>query len=271
MRWLLLLVVAVVLLKLLVVTIEPRLVFFPHGGEDRTPGELGIQYTAIRIDTSDGERLAAWQLEPEQPIADVVYFHGNGGNLSLWLPVLAGLHAQGLRVLAIDYRGYGQSSGTPSESGLYRDAEAVARYAAMRRQDAATRRPLVFWGRSLGGPVAAAATRVVQPDGLVLESTFPDKSAVVRSNLLLRGLNAFSRYRFSTLDTLARFPNPVLVIHGTRDSVIPHALGLELHGRLRPPKQFLEVAGADHNDVIAPDREPYWAGVRQFVDALSHP
>ena len=68
----------------------------------------------------------AWQLEPEWPIADVVYFHGNGGNLSIWLPVFATLHASGLRVLAVDYRGYGLSTGRPSEAGVYRDAVAVA-------------------------------------------------------------------------------------------------------------------------------------------------
>jgi uncharacterized protein len=268
MRWLLILIVSGLLLKLLVTAIEPRLVFFPYRGEDRTPADVGIRHTAIRIPTSDGEQLAAWVLEPEQPIADVVYFHGNGGNLSVWLPVLAGLHEKDLRVLAIDYRGYGSSSGKPSERGLYRDAEAVVRYAAQERQESGARRPLIFWGRSLGGPIAASATRVVPPDGLILESTFPDKAAVIRSNRLLRVLNALSGYRFATVDMLADFSRPVLVIHGTADSVIPHPLGVDLYERLRGPKQMLEIEGADHNDLIAPENEAYWTRVRQFVEDL---
>jgi uncharacterized protein len=266
MRWLLLFLVAGLLLKLLVVALEPRLVFFPSRGEDRTPAELGIRYTSIRIDTPDGEQLTAWQLEPAQPIADVVYFHGNGGNLSVWLPVLAGLHAKGLRVLAADYRGYGLSSGLPSERGLYRDAEAVIRYAASHRERSATRRPLIVWGRSLGGPVAAASTRVVPPDGLILESTFADKAAVVRTQPLLRVLNVLSGYRFSTVEPLEGSSTRVLVIHGTHDSVIPLSLGRDLYERLRAPKQFLEIPGTDHNDLIAPDQEPYWTRVRQFVE-----
>jgi fermentation-respiration switch protein FrsA (DUF1100 family) len=267
MRWLLFLVLAVLLLKAVVVVLEPRLVFFPSAGQDRTPEEAGIRFTPIRIPAGDGEQLAAWLLEPDRPVADVVYFHGNGGNLSVWLPVLAGLEQQGLRVLAVDYRGYGLSSGRPSEAGLYRDAEAAVRYAVTLRQDAGTR-PLVFWGRSLGGPVAAAATRVVKPDGLILESTFADKAAVLRGNPPLRLLNVFSRYRFPTAGMLEHFDRPVLVIHGTRDSVIPHALGLELYERLRAPKDFLEIPGADHNDLIPPEHQSYWTRILRFVKDL---
>jgi uncharacterized protein len=269
MRYFVIPIAAGLLLKLLVVMVEPRLVFFPSRGEDRTPVDLGIRHTAIRIATTDGEQLAAWLLEPEQPIADVVYFHGNGGNLSVWLPVLAGLHAKGFRVLAVDYRGYGVSTGKPSERGLYRDAEAAVRYAAQQRHESDAQRPLIFWGRSLGGPVAASATRVVRPDGLILESTFPDKAAVVRSNPLLRVLNTLSGYRFPTVDMLADFPRPVLVIHGTGDSVIPHPLGVDLYERLRAPKQLLEIPGADHNDLIPPTNETYWTPVRQFVEDLA--
>src|SRR5688572_20811874 len=163
--------------KALIGAFEPRLVFFPSTGEDRNPASVGIVYEAVPIRTSDGESLVAWQLEPDDPIADVVYFHGNGGNLSVWLPVLAALHHHRLRVLAVDYRGYGLSHGSPTEDGVYRDAEAAVRFAANGRAPRSAR-PLVFWGRSLGGPIAASATRAVVPDGLILESTFIDKAAV---------------------------------------------------------------------------------------------
>jgi hypothetical protein len=259
--------VAGVLLMGLVSMLEPKLVFFPYKGEDQTPASFRIPYSVVHIDTSDGERLVAWQLEPAEAVADVLYFHGNGGNLSVWLPALAGLHHHGLRVLAVDYRGYGLSTGTPSEQGLYRDAEAVVRHAAGRRGGDA-RRPLVFWGRSLGGPVAAAATRVVSPDGLILESTFVDKAAVVRSHLVLRALNLFSSYRFPTIEMLQEYRNPVLVMHGERDSVIPYALGRELYERLSPPKQFMAIEAAGHNDVFDGSQEAYWRAVLAFIAGL---
>ena len=253
--------------KALIGALEPRLVFFPSAGEDRNPASLGIDYQALRIQTSDGERLVAWQLEPKDPIADVVYFHGNGGNLSVWLPVFAALHAHKLRVLAVDYRGYGLSSGRPSEEGVYRDAEAVVKHATAGKPRSA-RRPLVFWGRSLGGPIAAAATRVARPDGLILESSFADKAAVVRSHPVLRMLNVFGAYRFETVKLLKDFTGPVLVLHGSRDSIVPFALGRELYDTLETSKRFIEISGADHNDLIAPARLDYWRPVLEFITAL---
>ena len=267
-RLLLAVIVGGLVLKGIIGAFESKFVFFPYKGEDDNPASLGVPYQTIHIDTSDGERLVAWQLEPERPVADIVYFHGNGGNLSVWLPVLATLHRLHLRVLAVDYRGYGLSTGTPSEEGVYRDAEAVVQYAAKHRP-AGSARPFVFWGRSLGGAVAASATRVVTPDGLILESTFVDKAAVVRAHLVLRMLNVFATYRFATVDMLNDFHNPVLVMHGDRDSIVPYALGRELYERLSPPKQFVSIAGGDHNDLFDIARDAYWKPVLDFIARLS--
>ena len=258
---------ALVMLKLLIGVIEPRLVFFPSAGQDADPASFGIAYQIVRLATSDGETLVAWQFEPPPPPADVVYSHGNCVYLTLWLPILAVLHAQQLRVLAVDYRGYGLSTGRPSEAGLYLDAEAVARHAAGNRKRG--ERPLIFWGRSLGGPVAASATRVVRPDGLILESSFPDKAAVIRSQPLLRALNGFAAYQFDTVRLLAQFRGPALVLHGNRDSIVPFTLGRELFDRLDTPKRFVEIDGADHNDLIDQSRLDYWKPVIDFVAGLA--
>ena len=228
-RLLIAVVIGGLVLKGIVSALESRVVFFPYAGEDETPASLGIPYRVVPLVTADGERLTAWQLEPERPIADVVYFHGNGGNLSVWLPVLAAMHRLNLRVLALDYRGYGLSTGSPSESGVYRDAAAAASHAGANRTAG---RPLVYWGRSLGGPIAASATRVNPPDGLILESTFVDKAAVAATQPVLRMLNWFASYRFPTVELLQGFRAPVLVVHGDRDSIVPFALGRRLYERL---------------------------------------
>jgi hypothetical protein len=259
-------VAAVVVLKALIASQEPRFVFFPYKGEDANPSKLGIPYQSLTLTTSDGERIAAWLLEPKEPRADIVYFHGNGGNLSVWLPVFASLYRLDFRVLALDYRGYGLSTGTPTERGVYRDAEAAVRYASAHRTAG---RPLVFWGRSLGASVAAAATQAVTPDALVLESGFPDKAAVTRAYPVLRVLNVFASYRFPTVELLRGFANPVLVVHGDRDSVIPFALGRELFARLdATQKEFVVVSGADHNDFFDTGHAAYWAPMLRFLDGL---
>jgi fermentation-respiration switch protein FrsA (DUF1100 family) len=258
-------IVVIALLKLAVSWLEPAMVFFPLRGEDDTPASLGIRYTPLKLRTADGVQIAAWQLEPGAPKADIVYFHGNGGNLSLWLPVFAAFHSFGYRVLAVDYRGYGTSEGAPSERGLALDGEAVVRHAnSMRQPD----RPLIYWGRSLGGPIAAAAARVIAPDALVLESTFPDKVSVIRWNPVFRALNLFSTYRFDTVGTLRGFNKPVLVVHGDADTIIPYGLGRELFDRLEAPKKLVTLRGADHNDLFDAHSEPYWTPLRAFIDGL---
>jgi fermentation-respiration switch protein FrsA (DUF1100 family) len=264
-RILLVVVVVPLLLKIVVSRLEPSMVFFPTRGEDDTPARFGLRYQPIRLRASDGVQIAAWQLEPESPTADIVYFHGNGGNLSMWLPVFATLHGFGYRVLAIDYRGYGLSEGTPTESGLVLDAEAAARHAASSR---AAGRPLIYWGRSLGGPIAAAATNAAVPDALVLECTFPDKASVVRSMPLFLVLDLFSAYRFDTVSRLRGFTKPVLIVHGDSDTIIPYRLGQQLFERLGAPKRFVTVPGGDHNDFFDARHEAYWAPIRAFLDAL---
>jgi pimeloyl-ACP methyl ester carboxylesterase len=262
-RTLVLGVLALAVLKLFVTWLEPRAVFFPSLGEQETPARFGIRYTPLRLRAADGVEIAAWQLEPESPKADIVYFHGNGGNLSLWVPVFATLHGFGYRVLAIDYRGYGTSEGSPSERGIYADAEAAARHAAAHRDP---KRPLIYWGRSLGGPVAAWAARAFPPDALVLESTFPDKGSVLRRNPVMRILNMFSSYRLDTLDYLRGFTKPVLIIHAERDSVIPFRLGRELFERLEAPKTFVILEEGDHNDLYEAGNAQYWKPIRAFIE-----
>ena len=252
-------------MKSLVGLIEPRLTFFPFSGETETPRTYGLPYEALSVETDDGERLAAWWIPHPSAKADVVYFHGNGGNLSLWAPVLAGVQARGVNVLAVDYRGYGTSTGTPTEQGLYRDAAAVVRAHARLR---APGRPVVYWGRSLGGAVAAYATTRARPDGLVLESTFAAKRAILRGHPVLRLLDTFAQYRFDTAGHLRGYDGPTLVIHATGDTVIPYAAGRELFERLGGDKQFLELPTGDHNDFHPPSARTYWEAVDGFISRI---
>lgn len=249
-------------LMALVRLIEPRLAFFPTAGEDVTPRDFGARFDAVAIATADGERLHAWSLPADVPRAQVVYFHGNGGNLSVWAPILAALPRHGYSTLAVDYRGYGRSTGQPSERGLYRDVAAVLEYAWQHRD---ARVPMVYWGRSLGTAMAAAAASVKPPDRIVLESGFPDAATLVRSSPLLALLALFSTYRFPTADMMRGVRVPVLVMHGDRDGVIPFQIGRALFDRLEDPKQFVTIRGGDHNDAVPPDAAAYWSAVEAFI------
>jgi fermentation-respiration switch protein FrsA (DUF1100 family) len=252
----------IVVLVLAVRWLEPRLAFFPTRGETVTPGDFGVAYTTLDIATTDGERLRGWAIDSPAPRARVIYFHGNGGNLSNWAPILTAIVKQGYSVLAFDYRGYGASTGRPTERGLYRDVEAVVE----RFWNAgSTNAPLVYWGRSLGVVMAAHAAAVRAPDRLILESGFADARSLVRSSPPLAFLALFSTYSFPCAQILRKVTAPVLVMHGDRDQVIPIANGRRLFESITGPKQFVTIPGGDHNDLAPSDPAVYWRAVERFI------
>jgi len=242
--------------------LEPRLTFFPSPGESTTPSDFGVRFTATTVTTHDGERLQTWLLEATHARALVVYFHGNGGNLSIWTPIVADLARHGYDVLAFDYRGYGLSTGRPTETGLYRDADAILDRVSTAMAES---RPIVYWGRSLGAAVAAYAASRRPPDGIILEAGFPDARAVVRSSPVLALLSPFSTYRFATATWLDRVESPALVLHGDADQVIPFALGRALFERMKGDKTFVAIPGGDHNDVTPADARVYWEAIDAFM------
>lgn len=265
----LLITIAVVIaaLALLVRWMEPQLAFFPFKGESETPRDFGIPFEAVTLETADGEKLRAWRMTPPAPQAGrarIVYFHGNGGNLSNWSPILAGIVRRGHAVFAIDYRGYGLSTGRPTESGLYRDVEAAIASAWPDRAGP----PIVYWGRSLGGSMAAYAATVKRPDGVIVEAGFASARAAVRGSPVLAVLSLLASYRFPSGEFLVRARTPVLMLHGDRDSVIPFALGRELFEQIPEPKTFVTIPGGDHNDAAAPDAAAYWAAIDRFIASL---
>jgi hypothetical protein len=259
------LVVGIVALAIFVRWLEPRFAFFPSAGETETPRHFGVDYESLTIDTADGERLRAWLMRAPSPRATIVYFHGNGGNLSIWAPILAGVVRHGFSVLAIDYRGYGASTGRPGERGLYRDVDATVTRAWTAFDGHV---PMIYWGRSLGATMAAYAATVRAPRGLILESGFPDARSVIRSSPPLLLLSLFSSYRFATARHLQSVSVPILVVHGDRDSVIPYALGRTLFEGIHGPKTFVTIAGGDHNDFAPADPQAYWSAVDAFVQGL---
>jgi len=274
MRLAIALAVAAAGLKALVWWLEPKLAFFPTRGVQETPAAAGLPFTDQRIPTEDGETLHAWWLEHPEPRAQVIFWHGNGGNLSLWLDVIAGLRRRGFSVLAVDYRGYGDSTGRPTESGLYRDADAALRVFNDRLRTPTV--PVIHWGRSIGSPVAAYSASRGAPGsggaGVVLESPFPDLRTAISGNPVLRLLSVFSSYRFPTSRFLEGYDGPILVVHGDSDGIIPFSAGRAVYERARGSRKTLAVIpGADHNDLHVVNPQLYWRAIDDFVATLHQP
>ncbi len=259
--------VVLALLKLLVLWIQPHMAFFPIRGVQATPQSVGVRYADVTFETRDGETLHAWWLEPPDPRGQVIFWHGNGGNLSLWLDVILEFPRRGFSVLAVDYRGYGASTGRPSETGVYMDADAAVQ--EFNRRFRRNGSPVIYWGRSLGSTVAAYSVTAQPPDALVLESPMPDARTVLRSNPILWLLSFLSTYRFPTSQFLHAYDGPLLVIHGDADSIIPFEAGRRVfEAAPTPRKTFVPLAGTDHNDPYSMTSADYWRAIDDFMAAI---
>jgi fermentation-respiration switch protein FrsA (DUF1100 family) len=225
------------------------LLYFPTGTLDFAPADVGLRHHEVDIPTGDGERLHGWWIPTLRPppAAHVLYFHGNGGNISHRLSHARALSAAGLDVLLFDYRGYGRSTGSPSEAGTYRDARA-AREALLARPgvDPAA---VVYLGESLGGAVAVELAVEHPPAALVLQSAFSSVRAMARLHYPVIPA-AFVPDAYPSLDRIPRAACPVLVVHGAEDEIVPADHGRALFAAAREPKRLEIVRGAGHNDLL---------------------
>ncbi|MFA6956283.1 MAG: alpha/beta hydrolase [Thermoanaerobaculia bacterium] len=215
------------------------------------------------ITTPDGLKLHAWLFSAKDADAPLlIFFHGNGGNLSHRADTAEELERRGISVLLFDYRGYGKSEGSPSESKLYVDGLAVYDYARTTLGAPAER--IALYGESLGGAYAAdvAANRSVRC--VVIQSSFPS-AASVANNAYRKPLGYLLGNSLPTARSLNRARVPVLVIHGDADTIIPFACGKELYAALEGPKEMLVIHGADHNDLTEVGGNAYFERVAGFV------
>jgi len=198
------------------------------------------------IETADGVRLHAWHAAGMTAGPTLVWSHGNAGNIASRAGLLQALAARGLRVLAYDYRGYGRSTGSPSEAGVYRDALAAFDDEVRRGTPAGA---IVCFGESLGGAVSIALAAERPCAAVIVVSTFTRLADVARRHY--GPLGALAGKRFDSLARVARLSLPLLVAHGDQDEIVPFGQGEQLFAAARGPKRFYRVVGAHHDDAFA--------------------
>jgi uncharacterized protein len=222
---------------------QRKLLYFPPSG-DVAPSEVGLpQARVLKLKTSDGETLTAWYIAPAADKPLILYFHGNGGGLDLRNIRFQKLTQTGNGLLAIEYRGYGASTGTPTEEGLHRDGEAG--YAEALALGVASGR-LVVMGESLGTGVATALAARHEIGALVLDSPFSSTVDVAASLYWMFPVRLLMRDQFHSDDKIAAVHAPILIVHGSEDSVVPIRFGERLFALANQPKRFIRVEGGGH-------------------------
>lgn len=240
---------------------QDKLAYYPQIGREihTTPRDHGLDYEQLTLATPDGEKLDAWFVPAPQSRGVVLFLHGNAGNLSHRMDSIAMFHRQGHDVLIFDYRGYGRSTGKPSETGLYRDAQTA--WDHLTRQRGIPPGRIVLFGESLGGAVAAWLAARERPGALVLSSVFTSAPALAADLYPWLPTRWLVHLRYDTRAALAEVRCPVLIAHSPDDEIIPFRHGQVLFEAAAEPKVFLPLAGG-HNDGFIFMRQ-------DWVDALA--
>lgn len=234
----------------------------------------GVQELNIPVKTPLGsdQFLHAWWWPAQRSDAPtVLYLHGTRWNLTAQVRRISALHEMGFAVLAIDYRGFGQSPGDlPSERTVYEDAAAAWERLLALQPDASRR---FIYGHSLGGAIAVdLAERVNKEDhskaaGLIVESTFTDlgavAAAVINTSLPVRWILS---EKFDSIDKIADIDMPVLIVHGADDPYVPSRFSRELYAAAVEPKRLLLVPGGNHNNSMILGNREYLQALREVFD-----
>ncbi|MBX3273163.1 MAG: alpha/beta hydrolase [Sandaracinaceae bacterium] len=241
-----------------------RSMLFPRRFTMEDPRARATPGLEVRWIESDQGPVELWFLPGDGVTRDapgpaVVFTHGNGELIDHWPAALAPYRRLGLSVVLPEYRGYGRSAGDPSEARIA--ADLAAAHALVVRDPRVDAARLVYHGRSLGGGAVGTLLDAHPPRALILESTFTSVTDVARG----MGVPGFViADPFPLLERLGRYDGPVLVMHGTRDEVIPTAHGRRLAAS--HPRAELVLYDCGHNDLPPPESD-YWPRIERFLRA----
>jgi len=240
-----------------------RVLFHPRL-EPRGAYRGAAQDLSIPVETSDQIGARFHLTDAEAP--NLLFFHGNGEIVADYDDLGAIFNAHGLNLLAVDYRGYGRSSGRPSVSTMMADCHIILNFTADWLAVREMNGPLVLMGRSLGSAsvLELAAAHTSRVAGLVVESGFAYAAPLLR----LLGLDPDrigydDNAGFGNLDKIKTFMGPTLIIHAEFDHIIPFAEGQALYRASGARyKQLLQIPGANHNDI-------FMRGISSYLNAVA--
>lgn len=247
----------------LAAAIQRQLMYVP----DRTrtaPASVGLRdVDEIVLETPDGARVLSWYAAARPGRPTILYFHGNGGSLVTRTERIAKYMSRGLGVFMMTYRGYGGSTGTPSERAIISDAKfAYDRLVTLGVEPD----EIVLYGESLGSGVATQLAAVREAAGLILDAPYTSMLDLARLHYPLLPARFLMTDRYETARYIGAVRAPILIIHGEEDDVIPVAMAHELIARATAPKKLVTYDGAGHSDHY---RYGSYDDVYAFIDGLA--
>ncbi len=251
--------------------IQNHFIFHPTRAIEQTPQAAGLPFEQVRLQTSDGETISGWFVPLGSPAATVMLLHGNAGNISHRVFRLVGMHRAGFQVLIIDYRGYGESTGTPSEEGLLLDVRAAWEH--LTRSRGLPPGKIAIYGVSLGSAPALELARRLEekneraPSALILEGAFTSALEMGQRAFPFLPVRWILRTRLDNLGAVRQVRTPTYFLHAGRDEVVPIDMGRRLYeASAASLKEFREVPMASHNTLWSGDGSILLADIRRFIE-----
>jgi len=247
MKILLIIIFGAIIFKIYFIFLEQKSLYHPYKEIPQTPANLGIAYEEINFKTADGKLLNGWFVPAKDAKATVLYCHGNAGNIYHRLHKVKFFHEMGVNFFIFDYRGYGKSTGKPSEKGLYKDAQAAYDYIISRSD--VDRNKIVVYGKSLGGPVAADLCLHRKASALILEGSFASVALRAQQLYPFLPMKLLITQKYDAMAKVKDMHIPKLIAHARQDEVISFRHGEILFKSVAEPKQFLPFDGGHNDDV----------------------
>ncbi len=246
-------------------------VYRPRGELVASPSQIHEQPESFLFPSGETYRCHAWYYAANRESLwndwVLLYSHGNGGNISYRLDLHDLWLQEGFNVLAYDYRGYGQSSGRPSEAGTYQDIQAAYDWLLAKGFPPDK---IIALGESLGGGVASHLASQVELGALVLQSTFTSISDIGKEWFPWLPTQTLGTIDYATRDRLPDLKIPVLILHSRSDSLIPFHHAERNYELAQAPKRFIEIKG-DHNDSLYDNANRYRQAIQEFKTLLPQP
>lgn len=230
-----------------------------------SPSEAGLPgVTELTIVAPDGVQVIAWSSKAQPGQRTLLYFHGNAGALADRRPRFERFTGEGWGVFMMTYRGYGGSSGMPTETDNIADA-----IRAFDRLVSLGVRPdeIVLYGESLGTGVASQVALARRPAGLILDAPFTSIPDVAKRRFWYVPVRLIMRDRYETKTIIGKIGVPLLIIHGTQDETVPIEMGRRLAQLAHEPKTFVELPNAGHSNLYIDGNDALGA-VRSFINGL---
>ncbi len=248
---------------------EWRSLYAPSRVIEATPREVGLEYEDVEFVAEDTVRLHGWWIPHPEARGTILYCHGNGLNIANRIGLCRDLHSLGLNVFIFDYRGYGRSRGRPTEQGTYRDARAA--YEVVRaKYDDADDPPVIVYGASLGGTIAAQLALDKPVRGAIFEASFTSVVDVGERLYPWLPVRRLAAFRYEAVKRVPHIAAPKLFASSRDDQLIPFELGKALYEAAAEPKAFFELTGS-HDEAGWNQTPAYWPVFSAFIDRVFGP